>query len=288
MKYVAGLGDLLSKAVGKSCDQEVGIVFSGGIDSTLIAMIATEHTEVTAYSCGITGSADLEYMRDCRDLGFEIKTIEINEDEIEKSLPKIIKAIKNTNPVKVSVEIPFHFTSRKAQEDGLKVMLCGQGSDELFGGYNRYLNALPDYEKVGEMIRKDVENIHTDQLKNDITVCKLNNIELRAPFINPELKEYALEIPLELKIHEMKDTEEFTCIDYAAGKKIIRKYILRKLARELGIPEPIINRKKKAAQYGSGTWKTLEKIAKQRNFKEKARKTGRKDYVRMFLENMEQ
>ena len=280
------LKELLSKAVEKTCDSDIGVVFSGGIDSTIIAVLASKFSRVTAYICGIKDSPDLEYVSRCENLNFDIRIIELYPEKIERSLAKIIRAINDTNPVKVSVEIPFYFASKRAREDNLSVMLCGQGGDELFGGYNRYLSFLPDYRRVEEIMERDVENIYIEQINKDISVCKENGIELRAPYMDEEFKNYAMEIPPRLKIHEVKNSPEFSCVDIIDGKRFIRKYILRKLGRELGIPDSILNRKKKAVQYGSGTWKVLERLARQKGYKKKARKAGRRDYVRMWLESI--
>ncbi len=283
MEHVERLRELLTLAVEKDCDSNIGIVFSGGVDSTIVAILASEFSNVTAYSCGIPGSHDLEYARDAKDLGFNVKNIELTPEKIENSLSHIVSAINDINPVKVSVAVPFHFASKEAREDSLTTMLCGQGADELFGGYNRYLEPLPDYTQVEEMMKKDIENIHTEQLNNDIAICKENGIELRAPFLDEGFKNYSMNIPMDLKIHEIKNSGEFTCID---DEKFIRKYILRLLAKELGVPGPIINRRKKAAQYGSGSWKTIQRLARDNGFKEKAKKAGRKDYTKLFLESL--
>ncbi len=286
MAYINRLKELLSNAVEKTCEPKVGVVFSGGIDSTIITLLASKFSEVTAYSCGIGGSPDLEYVDKCRDLNFDIKVINLDPEKIEDSLSRIIQTINDPNPVKVSVEIPFYFASKKAKEDALSVVLCGQGGDELFGGYNRYLGPLPDYERVGKMMERDVENIYAEQINKDAAVCRANGIELRVPYMDERFKNHVMAIPVDLKIHEVKNSNEFSCIDAVGNKKFIRKYPLRELGREIGVPDFILNRSKKAAQYGSGTWKVLDRIARQRGFKEKARRAGRTDYVGMWLESI--
>jgi len=287
-KFIGTLIELLSNAVKKECKKEpmVGVVLSGGVDSTLIAIIASKFTEVTAYACGIKASPDFEYADKLKkEVDFDIRIQELNSEDIEVSLPKIISAINDTNPVKVSVEVPFYYASKKAREDFIGVMLCGQGADELFGGYKRYMDILASdgYEGVEKVIKRDVENIWTEQLDYDHKVCSLNRIDLRFPYMDNKFLEYVMKIPVELKI---KESDDFHCTDSVGEKKFIRKYILRRVAQEVGVPLPIINRKKKAAQYGSGTWKILEKIAREKNFKKKAREVGRTDYVKMFLESI--
>jgi len=295
------LKELLTEAVKESCtEKRVGVIFSAGIDSTIIALLASQFSEVTAYTVGVSNSHDVVFAEKLKEnSNFKINIIKIDIGDVENAAIDVIKIIEIPNSVKVSVGIPFYIASKKASEDGIKVMLCGQGADELFGGYNRYIECIRDIEniendknikdnnylKISEMIKYDVENIYENQLKNDIAICRSNSIGLHAPFMDDEFKNYASAIPIELKIYELKDEDiGFSCIDKIDNKKFIRKFILRKVAQEIKIPDFIINRQKKAAQYGSGTQKILSKIARNNNFKAKAKKEGRTDYVNMFLE----
>jgi len=280
--------ELLREAIRNEIGNEskIGVVLSAGIDSTLIAILANEFTEVTAYTCGIKNSKDIEYAEKLKGrIEFEIKILELNSRDVEDSLPKIINAIRDRNPVKVSVEVPFYYASKNAHKDSIRVMLCGQGADELFCGYRRYIDILAKdgYRGVENAIKSDFDNLWNKQLNYDLAVCSLNNITLKFPYMNEKFSNYAMSIPVELKIRE---SDEFDCFDLINDKRFIRKYILRKIAREVGVPPFILNRKKRAAQYGSGVWKIMERIARRKNFKERARKAGRRDYVKMFLESL--
>jgi asparagine synthase (glutamine-hydrolysing) len=296
IKNITGeLKRLLTGAVKKSCTEEkIGIIFSAGIDSTIIAELASQFSEVTAYSVGVCGAHDIEFAEKLKEnSNFKIKIIKIAINDVENAAREVVKIIKTPNAVKVSVGVPFYVASKQAAGDGIKVMLCGQGADELFGGYNRYIERIKednhyDTLKISEMIREDVENIYENQLNNDSAICASNGIELRFPFMDDEFKNYASAIPVELKIHEISKDEdvEFSCIDRINNKKFIRKFILRKVAEEIKIPGFIISRQKKAAQYGSGANKILDKIARSRGFREKAKEEGRKDYVNLFLEEL--
>jgi asparagine synthase (glutamine-hydrolysing) len=282
VKEAKKLLELLENAVTESCEQETGVVFSGGLDSAIVAILAARHSKATAYNCGLMDAPDTKYAKECGGLGFDIRFIELSDESIEEALPKIVSAIGDRNPVKVAVEVPFYFASKKAREDGFSVMLCGQGSDELFGGYSRYIDALSEgLDVVADMMTRDIENIFPSQVDKDIATCRANGIELRAPYLEDAFVEYARKLPTELKIRECC---EYYCTDEADGKKYIRKYILRKVGALVGVPESVLHRPKKAAQYGSGTQKAIERIARKRGFREKAKASGRTDYVKMFLE----
>jgi len=270
---------------------EVGLVFSAGIDSTLIGVLASKYCRLQAYSVGIKGSHDLDYARKIAgELLFKVNIVEVSEQEIERELPRIVKVVKTASPLDISVAIPFYFASKQAGKDGLKIVLCGQGADELFGGYNRYIELLAKgtYEQLEELMKKDLKELPKSNLERDIRVCKSNGVKLEIPFLNKKFVEFVQEIPVQLKVKEVSDLEkaDYDCIDEIGDMKFIRKYILRKIAEKAGVPKAVIHREKKAAQYGSGSQKTLEKLARKNNYKKKAMNAGRKDFTQMYLQSM--
>ncbi|ODS42337.1 MAG: hypothetical protein MSIBF_03140 [Candidatus Altiarchaeales archaeon IMC4] len=280
--------ELLDCAVKKTCTERTGIMFSAGIDSTLVAQLAARHSDITAYNVGIPDSPDARHAGN-EELDFKIKTIRITPDDIESAIAEVMKVVREPNPVKVGVGIPVYFASKAAAGDGLKVILCGQGADELFGGYNRYLEmiAAGGYGEFEKAMKSDIRGMYEDNLNRDIEICKNNAVELRIPYADKDFIDYAMGIPPGLKIVEVTRTKpEFSCVDEINGRRFIRKYILRKAAERLGMPKEILNRSKKAAQYGSGANKVIEKIARDKGFKKKAAEVGRGDYVRMFLEDI--
>ncbi len=280
MEHISKLKKLLEHAVRDCCvEREIGVIFSAGLDSTLIATIASKFAEVKAYNVGVKESHDITHSKKIKNARYPINRIELTEKQIESALPKIIKIINELNPLKTAVAVPFYFASKKAHEDGLRVMLCGQGGDELFGGYNKYLEHLKGhgYPGLEEIMRKDVNEIFKNQLNYDKKICKANGIELKFPFMDKKFIEYAMKIPLKLKIKRInKEKPKFSCVDEVNNKKYIRKYILRKVAQEFSLPAEVINRRKKAAQYGSGVQKVMEKLAKKNGFR----------YVREYVENL--
>ncbi|AEC52720.1 asparagine synthetase, putative [Pyrococcus sp. NA2] len=242
--YVNGLMNILPDAVRIRANKKVGVLFSGGLDSSLIAKIASEYSKVVLYTSGTEDSKDIEWARKVADeLGLKLRESVFSKEDVEAELERIMFAIEEPNPMNLAIAIPLYFSTKKAKEDGVKILLSGQGADELFGGYAKYM------ENPGLML-KDIEELGEKNLARDDKVSMLNGVEVRYPYLDLPLAILALNVPLELKIN---------------GNR--RKVILREVAKKMGLPEWIAEREKKAAQYGSNAQKILRKIAKSRGLK---------------------
>jgi asparagine synthase (glutamine-hydrolysing) len=136
-------------------DVPYGMFLSGGIDSTsLLAMMARLNSQkVLAYTAGFDapGAAD---ERDhaaavAAALGAQHETIEINEQMVWQHLPEIVACMDD--PAMDYAIIPTWFLARRARQD-VKVVLCGEGGDELFAGYGRYRKAMRPWWRGGRVM----------------------------------------------------------------------------------------------------------------------------------------
>lgn len=250
------LKDHLIKSVEKRVSglDRVGILFSGGIDSTILATInKTLGIETTLYTVGHENSIDLKVSKktaETMDIPLKIKNVDITD--VKRYLPMVLDAIEEFNIMKLGVGMPAYIAAEMAHSDGLKVMLSGQGADELFGGYHRYLKSYEDNgELAQEDLKNDILNLYHVNLQRDDAVTMANSVELRVPYLDLDIINTAMNIPMKYKINGKDDN--------------LRKCILREVGAELGVPEKIVNRPKKAAQYGSGIHKMLKKVLKDKN-----------------------
>jgi asparagine synthase (glutamine-hydrolysing) len=122
------------------------------------------------------------------------------------------------------------------------LLASGQGADELFGGYARY-ERMTSMERRSAM-RHDVTKLLIHGSRTEHVLAAYFDKEVRHPFLDPEVVELALQLPDELLID--------------GG---IRKVALRQIARAIDLVEEA-DRKKKAAQYGSGVMRTMKAMAK--------------------------
>ena len=247
--------DLLDHAIEKRIpDQKFGLLFSGGIDSTYLAKYfkdkGLDFVCYTAVLDSDTIPPDLEYAQKvAKELELKLKIKKIKLEEIPKYLQKIVPLIEDSNVVKVGVALTFYVACEMAKEDGCKVIFSGLGSEEIFAGYERHKNSININQECLSGLRKMYER----DLYRDDVITMDNSMELRLPFLDVKLVDYALKIPGKYKI-----------------KGEVTKYILREIALDKGITKEYAFRKKTAAQYGSKFDYALGKLAKQNKFSSKS------------------
>ncbi len=251
------LRDALQRAVYERLEPKVGIAFSGGVDSSLITAMAKERSEVVLYSVGLEDSHDVrQAARAAELLGLKdcLRLKIVTQDEIEACLPKVIKAIGNVDPTQISIGVPLFIAAKKAHDDGVNVMLSGQGADELFAGYHHHITA---FEKGADVLHqeviKDIQNIAEVDLKRDTAVTAVNSIELRKPYLDDDVIKIGLRIAPELKIRK-------------TGEGYKNKYILRRLAEDI-VPRDIAWKEKKAMQYGSGIHRAMDRLSRAHGYR---------------------
>lgn len=233
----------------------VALLFSAGVDSTLIAILLKKlNVNTTLYTIGTENSQDLKFSKKvAKDIDMPLKTWIINQEIIEKQLEDTINTIEDTNLMKIGVGMTIKLTSQLASKDNQKVILSGQGADELFCGYNRYKNKYDTPAELLDELTHDLNNMYHVNLERDDKATMSNSLELRVPFLDRKVIGTAVKTPIKYMLHSNEDK--------------IRKHILREVAYEMGVPEYIAFRPKKAAQYGTGIDKIIKKkILKKKEF----------------------
>jgi asparagine synthase (glutamine-hydrolysing) len=232
--------------------KEVAVAFSGGLDSSVIAYLASKQgTKVELLHVSMENEEETEVAIEAAEaLDLPIQIHLYKDSDVESTLPKVVDLIEEADPMKTAIGVPFYWVAEKATEAKYKALLAGQGADELFGGYQRYVNECikEGAEKVRRTMFDDVVSIHESNLERDLKITSFFDVELRCPFASYEVVEFALGLPLECKIESKPDT--------------LRKLVLRKVAQNIGMPAFISDKAKKAVQYSTGINKAVKRIAK--------------------------
>ncbi|MFH0752752.1 MAG: asparagine synthase-related protein [archaeon] len=252
--------EALLKAVEKNATEKTGIAFSGGIDSTLLALTCEKlGKKFTLYTTGLQGSQDIEWATKiaiAKEWPLKIKVI--TSQEAVEIISEVVNILRTDDPVQVGVGCLTYSVLHFAKENKSKTVFSGLGADETFAGYDSHHKAL-EKNKVHEECERRLKGISKD-VERDEKIAVSIGIEIRTPFLDEKLVEAAMKIKPEEKINSEQ-----------------KKIILRKIAVELGLSEELAERPKKAAQYGSGFDAAMEKLAKQNECKTK------KEYLASLL-----
>jgi len=266
------LQELLSESTKERVSnlENVAIAFSGGLDSSVIAALAKNcGTEVHLVSVGLKNQPEITHVKTAAEalqLPLHLQTYRLND--VKRVLPNVLWLIEEPNGVKASIAIPFYWTAEVASKLECKVLLAGQGSDELFGGYQRYLRIYSQSgtAAVRDAMYQDVALTYEKNLQRDNQVCSFHGVELRLPFLDREVVYFCLSLPINLKIE--------------CAENSLRKNVLRRAAQNLNIPPFIANRPKRAIQYETGVNKALRRLAREEglSLQEYVKKEFRKVY----------
>ncbi|MBN2478404.1 asparagine synthase C-terminal domain-containing protein [Candidatus Micrarchaeota archaeon] len=247
------IAELIKCSIEGCLEDEISISFSGGIDSTILASVASKNCTAHLFSCGTEKSQDMEYAgKIASELNLPLNKIILEENEVIALYEEVYKIVP-VSLLKIGILVPLYACAKKAKEKGLEVMLFGSGSEELFIGYNRYYTYYEEGKELDSILKEEYKNL----LKNGgdagmvAKVCRKAGIEARFPFINKKLSDYVFSVPVEKRMEERE----------------LKKGLLREAGKLLRIPETAVQRKKKAAQYGSGVHKILMKHSKEINEK---------------------
>ncbi len=244
-KHIKELPFLLQEAVQKRIpDKNLGLLFSGGLDSTFLAFILKKlKVPFKAYMTVDTTKHEeiANAKKIAKQLNFPLKIVEITKEHVQKELPKVIQLIETADPVKVEVGLVMHFALQEAQKDKIKVIFSGVGADDIFAGYKR----MHAYQDVSLDSLSSLRKIYERDLYRDDVLSMAHNIELRLPYLDKALVQACLNIPNEVKVSETP------------------KSLLRNLTKQAGFPEELTNLKRNAAQYSSGIDKLTTQILKE-------------------------
>jgi asparagine synthase (glutamine-hydrolysing) len=229
----------LRQAVQKRlvADAPVGVFLSGGLDSSIVAVLMKEALdELHSFTVGVEGSPDVLAAREVAAfLGTIHHEYVYSPQEMIEVLPEVIYYLESFDMPLVRSAIPNYFAARLAKNT-VRVILTGEGSDELFSGY-RYLQEYEDPALLHKELRDITAALHNTNLQRADRMSMAHSIEARVPFLDRHVLEFAFALPPHLK----QSTESR-----------MEKWLLRK-AFEKDLPDRFVWRPKQKFSEGTGS-----------------------------------
>jgi len=215
---------------------------SGGVDSALVAAIAKR----PCIAVGMPGSHDLMRAGEvARELDLPLEVRAVTPREIEEILPVVTDLLSDPTPVDLAIATTLFFVSETAHDAGYERILTGQGADEVFGGYDRYLHRTP--EELESTFAADFASLARQGFR-DQTIAGYHGTWLSMPYLDIRVVCAAATIPLAERVKD------------GVRKRPLREVAARYLTVENAYYE------KKAMQYGTGIWKEIKRLAKKNGY----------------------
>ncbi len=238
---VEELRDTLIRAVERRmmADVHIGVFLSGGLDSSIVAAIAARAAGRRGYvlptfAVGTRDSPDLAAARRVAEfLGTEHRERVYTAAEARAVLPVVVRSIESFDPSLVRSAVPNYLLSELTART-VKVVLTGEGADELFAGYE-YVHDIVSEDDLHDELVRTVEGLHGLNLQRCDRVTMAHGLEARVPFLDLDMIALCLAIPAGWKTCDRTRQEKFILREAFAG----------------WVPEEILWRDK--AQFGDGS-----------------------------------
>ena len=228
-------------------DVPIGVLLSGGLDSSLTSAIAArllkeKGKELHSFSIGLDADApDAKAARNVADfLGTKHHEIHFTIEQGIEILDKLIWHLETYDVTSIRASTPMYFLSKAITDLGIKVVLSGEGADEIFGGYLYFRNA-PSAEDFQKETIERVQKLFTADLLRADKSTMAHGLEARVPFLDKAFLDMAMRIKAEEKQPKTYDG--------------IEKYILRKAfdtTENPYLPQEVLWRQKEQFSDGVG------------------------------------
>jgi len=199
--------------------------------------------KVSLYVVGTNSSYDIrEASTAAKELDMRLFIITIEKKDVMEALREMIRIAGTKDPVTLSFEIPLYFVCKKCME---RDVISGQGADELFAGYSKYIGL--NTADLKEKISSDKKKLHEITIPHERMVASYFGKNIHHPFLD-----------------EAVEKEAYIPDTIPEDDPLIRKKALRDVAEMMGL-HSLSLKEKKAAQYGSGAMAIIKKICRNRN-----------------------
>ncbi|XP_048504536.1 asparagine synthetase [glutamine-hydrolyzing] 1 isoform X2 [Beta vulgaris subsp. vulgaris] len=234
-------------------DVPFGVLLSGGLDSSLVASVASRHlagtkaarqwgSQLHSFCVGLEGSPDLVAAREVADyLGTVHHEFHFSVQDGIDAIDDVIYHIETYDVTTIRASTPMFLMSRKIKSLGVKMVLSGEGADEIFGGYH-YFHKAPNKEAFHQETCHKIKALHLYDCLRANKATSAWGLEARVPFLDKEFINVAMSIDPEWKMIKPEE-------------KRMEKWILRKAfddEKQPYLPKHILYRQKEQFSDGVG------------------------------------
>ena len=260
-------------------DVPYGVLLSGGLDSSIIAAVTQKYSkkrvetdskeaawwpQLHSFAVGLEGSPDLIAAKKAADyIGTVHHEVHFTIQEALDALPDVIYHIETYDITTVRASTPMYLLARVIKSMGIKMVLSGEGSDELFGGY-LYFHKAPNAQEFHEELVRKMSKLHLyDCLRANKSLMAWG-VEGRVPFLDKDFIDIAMGLNPSDKMNIKLETPKQVRGD-GTPRQRMEKWILRKAFEDL-LPESICWRQKEQFSDGVGySWiDTLKKMTEEK------------------------
>ncbi|MFH1399911.1 MAG: asparagine synthase C-terminal domain-containing protein [Nanoarchaeota archaeon] len=229
-------------------DGQVAVLFSGGVDSTLIArLLEAHHADLTCYTVGFHDEGQKEpddvqwAKRVAQHFRWRHKTIMLDFVDAERIIRRCVDILGTDDVVNIGVGTVEVAAYAAIMDDGIRDVFGGIGSEEIFAGYKRHRDAQDPHEECW----RGLLAMRTRDLVRESAIARAFSMQVHTPLLDEDVIRCAMAIPIEKKLDSQTS-----------------KIILRDIAQRAGISIEFAQRPKQAAQYGSRIDRAIGKLAK--------------------------
>ncbi len=253
------VGALLEEAVARQIVSErpVAVALSGGVDSSVIAALASRHVDLMCYSIGAADVTETQNARAVaeylhrqghRIVGF--REVHVDEAAIRRHLDAALWHLESSYPIQADMAVVTYLLAQAVARDGYRVLLCGEGADELFLGYHSYFQRKQREGRLAEAQAEQLDSLHRYNNARLDKSCMAHGVEARVPFQYAPLVDYAIGIDPVLKMGNPTPAD---------GRPDVQKFVLRRAVEQLRgvgggplLPPEVVWRRKEYYAQGMG------------------------------------